>query len=166
MLLLLRLTNFHSSRILFAMPATRSRSKAVGGGVAQPVQKPPKSRGRRETSSNEVVEFSDENRKKSSARKLPVSATSSLPVGTSAVPDHAGPPPTFVPADLSFSFEEAKQHLISADSRFQDVFDTAVCTPYQRLDQVEPFRCVLLLDQGLGLLKDQCVRRTLCTSIL
>lgn len=142
MLLLLRLTQFRSSRILLAMPVTRSRSKASGGSVDQPpIPEPPKLRGKRKTTSNPAVKSLGENpapQKKTRIEKQPVA--NSRAVGTAVVPNNPGSLPALVPAELSFSFEEAKQHLITADPRFQDVFDTAVCTPYQKLDRVEPFR--------------------------
>ena len=69
-----------------------------------------------------------------------MSDANAQPVAALVVPSDPGPPPALVPAELSFSFEEAKQHLIKADTRFQDVFATAICTPYQKLDRVEPFR--------------------------
>jgi DNA-3-methyladenine glycosylase II len=144
MFLLLRLTNFRSYRIFLTMPVTRSRSKAAGEGVNQQLApEPPTLGGRRKATSDVVSEPLDENpapQKKSRTGKQKFSAENSQPVGTIVVPDDLGPPPAFVPAELSFSFEEAKQHLIAADSRFQDVFDTAVCTPYQKFDRVEPFR--------------------------
>jgi DNA-3-methyladenine glycosylase II len=144
MFLLLRLTKFRSFRNLSTMPATRSRSKAAGGGVdQQPVPGPPKVGGKRKATSDEMAEPSDENpapQKKTRTGKQISPAASSQPVGSTVVSSDPGPIPAFVPAELSFSFEEAKQHLVAADPRFQDVFDTAVCTPYQKLDRVEPFR--------------------------
>jgi DNA-3-methyladenine glycosylase II len=47
-----------------------------------------------------------------------------------------------IPAVLSFSFDQAKSHLISVDGRFQDLFDKMECKPYERLESVHPFRCV------------------------
>lgn len=122
MFLLPKLTKYRSSRIFLTMPVTRSRSKAAGGSIDQQLVSVPK--------------------KKTRTGKQPVSVANSRPVtvGTAVVPGDPGFLPALVPAELSFSFEEAKQHLITADSRFQDVFDIAVCTPYQKLDRVEPFR--------------------------
>lgn len=144
MLLLLRLTKFRSSHTSLAMPVTRSRSGAVGGGVDQrPVPEPPRLGGRRKVTSDGVDQPLDEipaPQKKTRTRKQGSSLENSQPVGTTLVPADPGPPPAFMPAELSFSYEEAKQHLIAADSRFQDVFDTTICTPYQKLDRVEPFR--------------------------
>ncbi|KAH7923735.1 DNA glycosylase [Leucogyrophana mollusca] len=48
-----------------------------------------------------------------------------------------------VPAVLSFSFEEAKRHLISVDNRFEDIFARLKCKPYQYLEQVHPFRALV-----------------------
>ncbi|KAI0051911.1 DNA glycosylase [Auriscalpium vulgare] len=54
-----------------------------------------------------------------------------------SIPDEQSEP---LPAKLTFSFEEAKQHLINADSRFHDVFSRLPCKPYEKLESVEPFR--------------------------
>jgi len=144
MLLLLRLTKFRSSLISLTMPVTRSRSKAAAAGADQhPVPKPPKSGRSRKATPDEAVEPIVQNQappKRTRAGKQPVFATNVQPVEILAVPNDPGPPPALVPAELSFSFEEAKQHLVEADTRFQDVFTTAACTPYQKLDRVEPFR--------------------------
>lgn len=50
-------------------------------------------------------------------------------------------PTALVPAKLTFSFEVAKSHLISGDSRFEDIFNRMPCKPYEHLEQVDPFRC-------------------------
>jgi DNA-3-methyladenine glycosylase II len=48
-------------------------------------------------------------------------------------------------AVLSFDFEEAKQHLIKADARFEDLFSKKPCKPFVHLEQVHPFRWVVML---------------------
>ncbi|KAK0461119.1 DNA glycosylase [Desarmillaria tabescens] len=55
-------------------------------------------------------------------------------------PPSSGAAPVLIPAQLSFSFEDAKQHLISADPRFEDIFGKLKCTPFEVLEQVHPFR--------------------------
>jgi len=144
MLLLFRLTKISSSLISLAMPVTRSRSKAaVARADKQLVPKPPKSGRKRGVAPDEVADPVVEGQqlsKKARFGKQPVPSTDAQPVGTVVVPDDLGPRPALVPAELSFSFEGAKQHLAAADTRFQDVFATAICTPYQKLDRVEPFR--------------------------
>ncbi|TFK44684.1 DNA glycosylase [Crucibulum laeve] len=47
-----------------------------------------------------------------------------------------------VPAVLTFSFEEAKQHLIGIDHRFEDLFEKMKCKPYEHLERVHPFRAL------------------------
>ncbi|KAJ7497292.1 DNA glycosylase [Mycena latifolia] len=59
------------------------------------------------------------------------------------IPVATGPSePDFVPADavLTFSFEDAKKHLINADNRFEDVFNRLECKPFQELENLHPFR--------------------------
>ncbi|KAG1855755.1 hypothetical protein DFJ58DRAFT_716186 [Suillus subalutaceus] len=48
-----------------------------------------------------------------------------------------------VPAALTFSFEEAKAHLIRADHRFEDIFTKLRCKPFELLEQVHPFRALV-----------------------
>ncbi|KAI0821636.1 DNA glycosylase [Trametes gibbosa] len=45
-----------------------------------------------------------------------------------------------VPAVLTFSFEDAKRHLITVDPRFDDVFQRVKCKPFEHLERVDPFR--------------------------
>jgi DNA-3-methyladenine glycosylase II len=46
-------------------------------------------------------------------------------------------------AKLSFSFEEARRHLVGVDNRFQDLFSKMTCKPFEHLEQVHPFRLSL-----------------------
>ncbi|KAG8834247.1 hypothetical protein FRC17_009323 [Serendipita sp. 399] len=48
--------------------------------------------------------------------------------------------PTFLPANLSFSYDDAQRHLINADTRFSGVFERLKCRPFVQLERVEPFR--------------------------
>jgi DNA-3-methyladenine glycosylase II len=88
---------------------------------------------------------SDSSPPKSKQKKVRVAAE---------LPSMTGPPNTvalhngtdttpLVPATLSFDFEEARQHLINADPRFEDIFATMQCKPFEQLEQVHPFRCVI-----------------------
>jgi DNA-3-methyladenine glycosylase II len=45
-----------------------------------------------------------------------------------------------VPAVLTFSFEDAKQHLAGVDHRFDDLFNKMECKPFEHLERVHPFR--------------------------
>jgi DNA-3-methyladenine glycosylase II len=49
-------------------------------------------------------------------------------------------PPTLVPAELSFSFTDAKRHLIGVDKRFEGMFEKMKCRPFENLERVHPFR--------------------------
>ena len=144
MLPLLRLTKLRSPFISSTMPVTRSRSKATAADTdQQPVLKPSRSGRSRKVTLYELAEPVVQNRappRNTRRGRQPVSAADVQPAGIPAVPSNPGSPPALVPAELSFSFEQAKQHLIKADTRFQDVFATAVCNPYQKLERVEPFR--------------------------
>ncbi|KAL6310439.1 DNA glycosylase [Sparassis latifolia] len=74
-------------------------------------------------------------------------APASAPVVLSP-PPAIGDAPVFVPAVLTFSFEDAKQHLIAADRRFADVFARLKCRPFEHLERVDPFST--LADSILG----------------
>ncbi|KAF8844730.1 DNA glycosylase [Paxillus ammoniavirescens] len=49
-----------------------------------------------------------------------------------------------VPAVLNFSFEAAKTHLINIDSRFAELFARLRCKPFEFLEQVHPFRSLVV----------------------
>ncbi len=48
-----------------------------------------------------------------------------------------------LPAQLTFSLEGAKNHLIQADYRFKDVFSRLACKPFERVEPIHPFRSVI-----------------------
>lgn len=47
---------------------------------------------------------------------------------------------TVIPAELSFSFDVAKAHLIAADNRFEEMFATIPCKPFEALEPLDPFK--------------------------
>jgi DNA-3-methyladenine glycosylase II len=47
-----------------------------------------------------------------------------------------------LPAKLTFSWEDAKDHLIRADGRFEDVFSRLPCKPFESVEGIHPFRSV------------------------
>ncbi|KAG1735118.1 DNA glycosylase [Suillus paluster] len=82
------------------------------------------------------------------------SKSSDKSIATPLISDVSIPPPppplqnvpeeeTLVPAVLTFSFEEAKVHLIRADHRFEDIFAKLKCKPFEYLEQVHPFRALV-----------------------
>jgi len=50
------------------------------------------------------------------------------------------PDATLIPAQLGFSFVDAKAHLIAADNRFQEMFANVKCKPFEILEPLDPFR--------------------------
>lgn len=76
---------------------------------------------------------------KQDAQVPSTTATPSLPATFSLA---ESVPEALVPAVLTFSFEDAKNHLIQADDRFEHIFDRVHCKPFEHLEQVDPFRYV------------------------
>jgi DNA-3-methyladenine glycosylase II len=74
-----------------------------------------------------------------SARRTQTSSTSIIQAGHHNASTSQNDS-VFVPAVLSFSFEDAKQHLTSVDHRFEDLFNKMECKPFQQLERVHPFR--------------------------
>jgi DNA-3-methyladenine glycosylase II len=70
-----------------------------------------------------------------------------------------------LPAQLTFSLEDAKNHLIQADHRFRDAFSLP-CKPFETLEGIYPFRSVFfsVVSRPARPLTDEF--RTLCTSIV
>ncbi|KAI0341982.1 DNA glycosylase [Trametopsis cervina] len=66
--------------------------------------------------------------------------TQAKPAQAPAVVRTNGTPEALVPAVLTFSFEDAKRHIINADGRFEDIFNRMPCKPFEHLEQVDPFR--------------------------
>ncbi|KAL1664732.1 DNA glycosylase [Schizophyllum commune] len=57
-------------------------------------------------------------------------------------------PEKILPAILTFDYAEAKRHLISVDSRFEELFKRLPCKPYEHLETVHPFRRLTLHCRG------------------
>ncbi|KAJ2916759.1 hypothetical protein MD484_g3630, partial [Candolleomyces efflorescens] len=125
------------------MPATRSSSRLQAQVVSPPTEeaKPKKATLKRKA---DAVAGKDSKKAKPSKGKAP-EAASDLPSSggeSSGIPNQsaANEEDTPVPAVLSFDFEQAKNHLITVDSRFQDLFSKMPCRPFEHLEQVHPFR--------------------------
>ncbi|KAG8757252.1 hypothetical protein FRC12_010352 [Ceratobasidium sp. 428] len=74
------------------------------------------------------------------------------------VEDHYNP--VTIPAILSFSFEEAKAHLIKSDSRFERIFAELSCRPFEQLEAVDPFQTLVtsILGQQISWLAARSIR--------
>jgi DNA-3-methyladenine glycosylase II len=121
------------ARYLLEMPVTRSSSgrsastasRAAPSTLSQAKRKAPATK-TKTTSKKPRVEASD---------TLVPSPSLNIPAAVDS-----STPENFVPAVLSFSFEDAKEHLTSVDERFEDLFNKMQCKPYEHLEQVHPFR--------------------------
>ncbi|CAE6444606.1 unnamed protein product [Rhizoctonia solani] len=98
-----------------------------------------------------------------SKRPTPVSRKpSGLPPVLPELPLYIEPPydPVLIPAKLTFSFEEAKTHLIKADGRFESIFRELKCRPFEQLEPVDPFQTLVtsILGQQISWLAAKSIR--------
>ncbi|OJT09319.1 hypothetical protein TRAPUB_14227 [Trametes pubescens] len=96
---------------------------------------------------------------KAKAAKAAASTASGVKTSPTA-PNTAVPTPVpnaegeeLVPAVLTFSFEEARRHLVRVDPRFEDVFRRVKCRPFEHLERVDPFRYARDLGVQKGMLR-------------
>ncbi|KAI6169298.1 DNA glycosylase [Pisolithus thermaeus] len=121
------------------MPQTRSatRSNTLSSAASEKTSKTPSSK--RKTvplRGDEDVTPSAKRLKKQSHTDRSVALAPPLPLdGYSDQP--------MIDAVLTFSFEDAKAHLIGVDSRFAELFERLKCKPFEHLDQVHPFRSLV-----------------------
>ncbi|CAE6510511.1 unnamed protein product [Rhizoctonia solani] len=68
--------------------------------------------------------------------------------------------PALIPATLTFSFEQAKEHLIKADGRFEGIFRELKCRPFEQLEPVDPFQTLVtsILGQQISWLAAKSIR--------
>ncbi|KAF8609027.1 DNA glycosylase [Ceratobasidium sp. AG-I] len=119
--------------------ATRSRASALltpAAAFDEPASKSPATLPRRKRSTVVPGSPSVKGRNDKSSGSNPVFA--SLPV----VEDNYDP--VMIPAVLSFSFDDAKKHLIKADSRFDRIFAELPCRPFEHLEPVDPFQTLVV----------------------
>lgn len=78
-------------------------------------------------------------------------------------PDAGGDAP-LVPAELAFSFEDAKRHLVRADPRFEELFRRLKCRPFEHLERVDPFRTLAhsILGQQISWLAARSITHKFC----
>ncbi|KAG1896656.1 DNA glycosylase [Suillus fuscotomentosus] len=144
------------SRLRFIMPVTRSATRSVastpaGGSNKTTTAVSPSAVGK---SSKRKAAEEPPAAKKTPRTKKTKSSEADKSAVTLLTPDGFIPPPppplqneseetNLVPAVLTFSFEEAKAHLIRADHRFEDIFTKLKCKPFEFLEQVHPFRALV-----------------------
>lgn len=56
--------------------------------------------------------------------------------------------------ELSFDYEEAQRHLINADARFEALFETMKCKPFEEDSDLNPFRALCCSILGQQVRKD------------
>ena len=131
------------------MPTTRSATRATAV-AAQPTpeaksiersQKKSRSSSKRNLSEVNPTPEPKPAKKRSVKSVKPETNDSTTPT----VPFEIPPPgdsfsAELLPAKLTFSFEDAKNHLIAADPRFANIFSRLPCKPYEKLERIEPFR--------------------------
>ncbi|QRV94235.1 HhH-GPD superfamily base excision DNA repair protein [Ceratobasidium sp. AG-Ba] len=68
--------------------------------------------------------------------------------------------PVMIPAVLSFSFDEAKSHLIKTDTRFGTIFAELPCRPFEHLEAIDPFQTLVtsILGQQISWLAARSIR--------
>lgn len=152
-----RISRYYHTAILlrsFSMPVTRSiaRSSRVKSDSIDvpttrtpsrtPGNKPPalKKRTSEEAKSSECgLSVLPKVKRARSSKTSVVHQHEDVPTAT-RIPIVIEPNATLIPAQLSFSFVDAKNHLIAADSRFNDMFANVKCKPFEILEPLDPFR--------------------------
>ncbi|KII92390.1 hypothetical protein PLICRDRAFT_37164 [Plicaturopsis crispa FD-325 SS-3] len=128
------------------MPITRSASRSAAPS-APTTPKPVKTK-RKAPSDEEPTKASESatkpaaKRVRSNAAAKPVQVQVAPPAIASNGNSNVAESETFVPAVLTFSFKDAKEHLIEADHRFEEIFRKMTCKPFEQLEIVHPFRAL------------------------
>ena len=122
---------------IYSMPAvTRSLVRSIGK-VATSPQAPPSPK-KRKANSTAILDSNKRPRRNGTSKKETPPATNNTDAGPSSASTTLN---SLVPAVLNFDFELAKNHLVSVDGRFQDLFLKMQCKPFEHLEQLDPFRC-------------------------
>ncbi|KAG1730782.1 DNA glycosylase [Suillus lakei] len=135
------------STLRFIMPVTRSATRSVpstpaGGSNGATTSSAVKSSKRKAAEEPTTAKKTPRAKKAKSSDKIaatPLTSDAFIPPPLQNEPGEK----TLVPAVLTFSFEEAKAHLIRADHRFEDIFTKLKCKPFEFLEQVHPFRALV-----------------------
>lgn len=112
---------------------TRAASKKILNDVA-----PPTAPIRQKRKKTEVEDETDANASKK--QNIGSDGDSSISLTHKPIAYDSGTEAEVIPAVLSFSFADARTHLISADARFKKLFNKLQCKPFEHLEPVEPFR--------------------------
>lgn len=140
---MLRIRRFYPRTIIstfLSMRITRSASRTAAT-VATPATAQIPSPKKRKLESEATPDVKTK-RKRATKAASPskIEANSSVVSEVNAGSAHVIAQDDDLPAILTFSFEDAKQHLFNVDHRFEDLFDKMTCKPFQHLETVHPFR--------------------------
>lgn len=123
-------------------PTTRSTTLSTLASSATAAAKPRPSRSiqksKRTTEEADIPKISSSR----ASKKARVEQSSTLAAEAELPPSREAS--QSLPATLSFSLANAKQHLINADARFEDIFNKLPCRPFEQLESVDSFQWVLL----------------------
>ncbi|OBZ68024.1 DNA-3-methyladenine glycosylase 1 [Grifola frondosa] len=124
------------------MRVTRSTTRSLAGTTAAAAADVPVVEEKPKTAKRKATAAPKAPRKKTRSDDTSASTTPKLANTNTSVPALVpnGGAAALVPAVLTFSFEEAKRHLISVDRRFDDIFQRMKCRPFEHLETVDPFR--------------------------
>lgn len=116
---------------------TRSLVRSLGKATTSP-QAPPSPK-KRKANSTAILDSNKRARRNGNGSKKETPSTNNTDAGPSSASITLN---SLVPAVLSFDFELAKNHLVSVDRRFQDLFLKMQCKPFEHLEQLDPFRAL------------------------
>ncbi|KAL1682726.1 DNA glycosylase [Schizophyllum commune] len=106
------------------MPTTRSQSRGTPSSTSAPTKR----------------KADDAEAAPASKAKKPRSTKAKPTTPRVAADAESSETQLILPAILTFDYAEAKRHLISVDSRFEELFERLPCKPYEHLETVHPFR--------------------------
>ncbi|KZT26847.1 DNA glycosylase [Neolentinus lepideus HHB14362 ss-1] len=127
------------------MPTTRSATRSAATPKEDVFQLPPQVKPKngvtkRKAAGNTIATATKKARTGTTTIKETIPKAPTKPVQPIAATAQDGATQAFVPAVLTFSFEDAKEHLIGVDPRFESIFDKLKCKPFEHLERVDPFR--------------------------
>ncbi|KAG1771800.1 DNA glycosylase [Suillus occidentalis] len=128
------------STLRFIMPVTRSATRSI---ASTPVGRSNNTTTALSPSAHEKTPRTKKTKSSYESAVAPLMSDAFIPPPPPPLPQNESEERTLVPAVLTFSFEEAKAHLIRADHRFEDIFTKLKCKPFEFLEQAHPFRALV-----------------------
>ena len=121
--------------VLRNMPVTRSSTRNTPQ-VISPVESKKRKKGSNKNADTKDIQKHPRINKITDSSLSACIAPQAGPTNSSTSQNSSG----LVPAVLTFSFDDAKEHLTGVDHRFKDLFNKMECKPFQQLERVHPFR--------------------------